>query len=99
MIITIIVAEQPKGLYTASLPSGEIVVKGRSAPLRPAARKLLETGKAQAEDVLEMKRAGGPVDMRGIVGRLAKQAVREDELMGPIVVKHRPRPDRLHLTV
>lgn len=95
MIITIIVAEQPKGLYTASLPSGEIVVKDSSAPLRPAARKLLMTGQAQPDDVLEMKRAGGPVDMRGIVGKLAKQAIREDQYVGPVVVKHRPRPDRL----
>lgn len=98
MIITIIVAEQPKGLYTASLPSGELVVSDSSAPLRPAARKLLETGQAQADDVLEMRRAGGPVDMRGIVGKLAKQAVREDPYVGPIVVQHRPRPDRLHPT-
>jgi len=94
VLITIIVAERPKGLYTASLLTGELVVKDSSTPLRAAARKLLETGQAQPDDVLEMKRAGGPVGMRGIVGKLARQTVREDPYIGPIVVTHRLRPDR-----
>lgn len=100
MPITIIISELPNNRYQAKLDSGAVLCSNTSTPFFSSARKLLALGLAAPTDKLEMKRQGGTVDMRGIVGEAAKWSVREDAKRGPEIIRYRePSPSRDRLPV
>jgi len=89
MIITIIITELPNGLYRVELEGGTVVSERTESAFYGSARKLLRLGLAHPSDKLELKRRGGTVDMRGIVGEAAKWSVREDAKRGPEIIRYR----------
>lgn len=100
MVITIIITELPKGFYRVELENGTVVSERTDSTFYGSARKLLKLGLAHPTDMLEMKRRGGTVDMRGTVGEAAKWSVREDAKRGPEIIRYRePSPSRDRLPV
>lgn len=91
----LLVAPLRSGLYSVSF--GELVLRPSREPLLSSARELLVLGLASPEDELCLTRDGERVDLKGLVGVLAKLTVVENERVGPVFKSYRNRVATLQL--